>query len=44
VNLMAEATGHKPFNAQHLFDRRFETLSADAFAEAGGGGQTLASR
>jgi sulfonate transport system substrate-binding protein len=44
VNLMAQATGRKPFNAERLFDRRFETLSADAFAEAGGGGRTLASR
>jgi sulfonate transport system substrate-binding protein len=44
VNLMAEATGRKPFDAHRLFDRRFETLSADAFAEAGGGGRTLASR
>ncbi|HEV7386326.1 MAG TPA: ABC transporter substrate-binding protein [Phenylobacterium sp.] len=44
VNLMAQATGRKPFNAERLFDRRFETLSADAFAEAGGGGPALASR
>ncbi|HEY2358365.1 MAG TPA: ABC transporter substrate-binding protein [Phenylobacterium sp.] len=44
VNLMAEATGRKPFDAHRLFDRRFETLSADAFAEAGGGASKLASR
>jgi len=44
VSLMAEATGRRPFNAARLFDRRFETLSADAFAQAGGGGRTFASR
>ena len=44
VNLMAEATGRKAFDAHRLFDRRFETLSADAFAEAGGSGRALASR
>jgi sulfonate transport system substrate-binding protein len=44
VNLMAEATGRKPFDARRLFDRRFETLASDAFAEAGGGGPTLAAR
>jgi sulfonate transport system substrate-binding protein len=44
VDLMAEATGRKPFDAHRLFDRRFETLSADAFAQASGGGPKFASR
>jgi sulfonate transport system substrate-binding protein len=43
IDLMARATGREPFLAARLFDRRFETLSADAFAHAGGG-RTLASR
>jgi sulfonate transport system substrate-binding protein len=37
IDLMAEATGRRPFPAERLFDRRFETLSAEAFAQAGGG-------
>jgi sulfonate transport system substrate-binding protein len=43
IELMAQATGRKPFAAERLFDRRFEALSADAFAKAGGG-PTLTSR
>jgi sulfonate transport system substrate-binding protein len=46
IALMAEATHHAPFDAHRLFDRRFETLPADAFAQAGGarGSATLAAR
>jgi sulfonate transport system substrate-binding protein len=44
VDLMAQATNRKPFDAARLFDRRFETLSADAFAQAGGAVPALASR
>ena len=43
IDLMAKATGRKPFPAERLFDRRFETLAADAYAQAGGG-PALASR
>ncbi|RAK57959.1 ABC transporter substrate-binding protein [Phenylobacterium deserti] len=34
IGLMAEATGHEPFPAEILFDRRFEPLVAQAYANA----------
>jgi sulfonate transport system substrate-binding protein len=33
VNLMARQSGHRPFDAATLFDRRFEAVAADAMAE-----------
>jgi sulfonate transport system substrate-binding protein len=34
IDLMARATGRRRFDAAVLFDRRFETVAADAFTEA----------
>jgi sulfonate transport system substrate-binding protein len=46
INLMARETRHKPFDANTLFDRRFETVPADAIAaqHAGAAPQALAAR
>jgi sulfonate transport system substrate-binding protein len=33
VDLMARQSGHRPFDAASLFDRRFEAVAADATAE-----------
>ncbi|THD54148.1 MAG: hypothetical protein E8A12_17740 [Phenylobacterium sp.] len=46
IGLMAEVTHHAPFDAHRLFDRRFETLPADAFVQASSapGPATLAAR
>jgi sulfonate transport system substrate-binding protein len=34
IDFLAQETGHKPFDAASLFDRRFETLSGAAYATA----------
>jgi sulfonate transport system substrate-binding protein len=34
IDLLAEATGRKPFDAKTIFDRRFETVAAEAAADA----------
>jgi sulfonate transport system substrate-binding protein len=46
INLMARETHHKPFDANTLFDRRFETVPADAIAaqHAGAAPRALAQR
>jgi sulfonate transport system substrate-binding protein len=46
INLMARETHHKPFDANTLFDRRFETVPADAIAaqHAGAPSRALAQR
>ena len=36
ISIMARATGHKPFPAEILFDRRFEPVVARAYAQARG--------
>ncbi|HZG02509.1 MAG TPA: ABC transporter substrate-binding protein [Streptomyces sp.] len=33
VDLLAEKTGNEPFDAETLFDRRYETVAADAVAD-----------
>ncbi|HEX4742275.1 MAG TPA: ABC transporter substrate-binding protein [Caulobacteraceae bacterium] len=44
VDLMAKESGHRPFDAATLFDRRFEAAAADALAEGRpvAGSQTVA--
>lgn len=32
IDFMAKETGHKPFAAETLFDRRFETVAGQAYA------------
>jgi sulfonate transport system substrate-binding protein len=46
IDLMARETHHKPFDAATLFDRRFETVPADAIAaqHAGAAPRVLAAR
>lgn len=34
IDLLASEMGHKPFDAATIFDPRFETIGADAFAKA----------
>ncbi|MGP3970640.1 ABC transporter substrate-binding protein [Streptomyces sp. 6N223] len=38
IELLAEATGNESFDAETLFDRRFESVAADAIAEDDGTG------
>jgi len=44
VDLMARETRQKPFSATSLFDRRFEPVTAQAFARERGAGAQLAAR